>query len=208
MTWWSSYDNMTIIIVLTQFAGLIEELKQKVDESKTECAYQLRLKDNQNLEQIKEINKKARVEKDSLGKNINSLQQEIGNLTKDNEGKLQKVRMSFKKWSLIKSNNTIMTMNFWHKDFFSKVVATNERTLMDQGDLYKSKLVRPFHSKHLHLQPVSKKLGAIIIIASVQLIWFINHINWTDISHFCSPNQMDFLKSFNEGFKIPRFKIS
>ena len=33
-------------------------------------------------------------------------------------------------------------MNFWHKDFFSKVVATNERTLMDQGDLYKSKLVR------------------------------------------------------------------
>ena len=67
-----------------------------MDESKTECAYQLRLKDNQNLEQIKEINKKARVEKDSLAKNINSLQQEIGNLTKDNEGKLQKVRMSFK----------------------------------------------------------------------------------------------------------------
>ena len=99
---------MTIIIVLTQFAGLIEELKQKVDESKTECAYQLRLKDNQNLEQIKEINKKARVEKDSLGKNINSLQQEISNLTKDNEGKLQKVRMSFERRSLIKvSSDTI-----------------------------------------------------------------------------------------------------
>ena len=76
--------------------GLIEELKQKVDESKTECAYQLRLKDNQNLEQIKDINKKARAEKDTLGKNINALQQEIGNLTKDNEGKLQKVRMFFK----------------------------------------------------------------------------------------------------------------
>ena len=84
-------------------AGLIEELKQKVDESKTECAYQLRLKDNQNLEQIKEINKKARLEKDSLGKNINSLQQEIGNLTKDNEGKLQKVGMSFERPSLLKS---------------------------------------------------------------------------------------------------------
>ena len=84
-------------------AGLIEELKQKVDESKTECAYQLRLKDNQNLEQIKEINKKARMEKDSLGKNINGLQQEIGNLTKDNEGKLQKVGRSFKRWSLVKS---------------------------------------------------------------------------------------------------------
>ena len=84
-------------------AGLIEELKQKVDESKTECAYQLRLKDNQNLEQIKEINKKARMEKDSLGKNINGLQQEIGNLTKDNEGKLQKVGSSFKWWSLVKS---------------------------------------------------------------------------------------------------------
>ena len=140
---------MIIIIVLTQFAGLIEELKQKVDESKTECAYQLRLKDNQNLEQIKEINKKARVEKDSLGKNINSLQQEIGNLTKDNEGKLQKVRMFFKG-----SSQSIMKLNliwwFWSLIyFFSKVVATNERTLMDQGDLYKSKLVRPFYSKHL-----------------------------------------------------------
>ena len=104
---------MTIIIVLTQFAGLIEELKQKVDESKTECAYQLRLKDNQNLEQIKEINKKARVEKDSLGKNINSLQQEIGNLTKDNEGKLQKVRMSFERWSFIKSEESWQLLDFY-----------------------------------------------------------------------------------------------
>ena len=67
-----------------------------MDESKTECAYQLRLKDNQNLEQMKEMNKKTRMEKDSLGKNINGLQQEIGNLTKDNEGKLQKVRRSCK----------------------------------------------------------------------------------------------------------------
>ena len=55
------------------------------------------------MEQIKEINKKARMEKDSLGKNINGLQQEIGNLTKDNEGKLQKVGSSFKRWSLVKS---------------------------------------------------------------------------------------------------------
>ena len=61
------------------------ELKQKVEESKTECAYQLRLKDNQNVEQIKEMNKKARAEKDSLSKNINALQQDIGNLTKDND---------------------------------------------------------------------------------------------------------------------------
>ena len=74
-----------------------------MDESKTECAYQLRLKDNQNLEQMKEMNKKTRMEKDSLGKNINGLQQEIGNLTKDNEGKLQKVRRSFKSCSLVKS---------------------------------------------------------------------------------------------------------
>ena len=64
------------------FAGLIEELKQKVDESKTECAYQLRLKDNQNQEQIKEINKKARGEKDTLGRSISTLQQDISNLTK------------------------------------------------------------------------------------------------------------------------------
>ena len=90
------FDFVDNLIPLFLCTGLIEELKQKVDESKTECAYQLRLKDNQNLEQIKEINKKARAEKDTLGKNINALQQEIGNLTKDNEGKLQKVRMSFK----------------------------------------------------------------------------------------------------------------
>ena len=113
---------MTIIIVLTQFAGLIEELKQKVDESKTECAYQLRLKDNQNLEQIKEINKKARVEKDSLGKNINSLQQEIGNLTKDNEGKLQKVRMSFKG-----SSQWIMTLNLILMVFILDITRVKER---------------------------------------------------------------------------------
>ena len=70
---------------------MIEELKQKVDESKTECAYQLRLKDNQNTEMIKEINKKARGEKDTLGRSIVLLQQEISSLTKENEGKLQKV---------------------------------------------------------------------------------------------------------------------
>ena len=104
------------------FAGLIEELKQKVDESKTECAYQLRLKDNQNLEQIKEINKKARVEKDSLGKNINSLQQEIGNLTKDNEGKLQKVRMLFKG-----SSQSIMTLNLILMVFILDITRVKER---------------------------------------------------------------------------------
>ena len=82
------------------FAGLIAELKQKVEESKTECAYQLRLKDNQNVEQIKEMNKKARAEKDSLSKNINALQQDIGNLTKDNEGKLQKVTEEKKNLSI------------------------------------------------------------------------------------------------------------
>ena len=62
-----------------------------MDESKTECAYQLRLKDNQNVEQIKEINKKARAEKDVLNKTILTLQQDIGNMTKENEGKLQSV---------------------------------------------------------------------------------------------------------------------
>ena len=42
---------------------LIDELKQKVDESKTECAYQLRLKDNQNAEALKEMSKKSQIEK-------------------------------------------------------------------------------------------------------------------------------------------------
>ena len=52
------------------------------------------------MEQIKEMNKKARAEKDSLSKNINALQQDIGNLTKDNEGKLQKVTQDKKNLSV------------------------------------------------------------------------------------------------------------
>ena len=35
-----------------------------------------------------------------------------------------------------------------YSPFFFKVIATNERTLMDQGDMYKSKLVR--YPLHLH----------------------------------------------------------
>ena len=91
--------------------GLIEELKQKVDESKTECAYQLRLKDNQNTDMIKEINKKAKSEKETLAKTIATLQQDIENSKKDNDNILQRVS------------------------------ASNERTLLDQSDMYKSKLV-------------------------------------------------------------------
>ena len=96
-----------------------------MDESKTECAYQLRLKDNQNVEQIKEINKKARGEKDVLSKSILTLQQDIGNMTKENEGKLQSV--------------SVVDCFFFL--FLFQVSALNERTLQDQGDMYKSKLV-------------------------------------------------------------------
>ena len=90
---------------------LIDDLKQKVDESKTECAYQLRLKDNQNTELIKEIQKKAKGEKESLGKTICSLQQDIDCIKKENDNILNKVRVG------------------------------NERTLLEQSDMYKNKLV-------------------------------------------------------------------
>ena len=37
-----------------------------------------------------------------------------------------------------------------YSPFFFKVIATNERTLMDQGDMYKSKLVRYILFTHIH----------------------------------------------------------
>ena len=91
--------------------GLIDDLKQKVDESKTECAYQLRLKDNQNQELVKDINKKAKEEKESLAKTICGLQQDVDVVKKESESNLQKVKLS------------------------------NEKTLLEQSDMYKSKLV-------------------------------------------------------------------
>ena len=43
-----------------------------------------------------------------------------------------------------------------YSSFFFKVIATNERKLMDQGDMYKSKLVRyPLHS-HAQFDPNTK----------------------------------------------------
>ena len=52
---------------------LINDLKQKVDESKTECAYQLRLKDHHNAEAIKEITDNSQVEKKKMKSEINKV---------------------------------------------------------------------------------------------------------------------------------------
>ena len=52
---------------------LINDLKQKVDESKTECAYQLRLKDSHNAETIKEITDKSQMEKKKICSDINKV---------------------------------------------------------------------------------------------------------------------------------------
>ena len=90
---------------------LIDDLKQKVDESKTECAYQLRLKDNQNTELIKDIQKKAKGEKEQLAKTITSLQQDIDTIKRENDSVMSKVKVG------------------------------NERTLLEQSDMYKNKLV-------------------------------------------------------------------
>ena len=90
---------------------LIDDLKQKVDESKTECAYQLRLKDNQNAELIKDIQKKARGEKEQLGKSILSLQQDIDTIRRENDNVLNNIKVG------------------------------NEKTLLEQSDMYKNKLV-------------------------------------------------------------------
>lgn len=82
-----------------------------MDESKTECAYQLRLKDNQNAELIKDIQEKARGEKAQLGKSIASLQQDIDTIKKENDNVLNNIKVA------------------------------NEKTLLEQSDMYKNKLV-------------------------------------------------------------------
>ena len=90
---------------------LIDELKQKVDESKTECAYQLRLKDNQNAETLKEMAKKSQVEKQQMKSEMNKLSLEIDNLKKD---------------------KIVVVDDLKHK---------NERLLIEQAETYKTKLV-------------------------------------------------------------------
>ena len=82
-----------------------------MDESKTECAYQLRLKDNQNTELIKDIQKKAKGEKEQLAKTITSLQQDIDTIKRENDSVMSKVKVG------------------------------NEKTLLEQSDMYKNKLV-------------------------------------------------------------------
>ena len=91
--------------------NLIEELKQKVDESKTECAYQLRLKDNQNADTLKEFNRKAGQEKQGMSRQVAALSLEIENLKKGRSNDIETLKKE------------------------------NERSLIDQSGLYKSKLV-------------------------------------------------------------------
>ena len=93
---------------------LIDELKQKVDESKTECAYQLRLKDNQNAETLKEMAKKSQVEKQQMKSEMNKLSLEIDNLKRD---------------------KVVVVDDLKNK---------NERLLIEQADTYKTKLVTEY----------------------------------------------------------------
>ena len=89
---------------------LIDELKQKVDESKTECAYQLRLKDNQNAETLKEMTRKAQIEKQQMKSEMNKLSLEIDNMKK----------------------NRLLELD--------EIDSKSKRSLLDQADSYKSKL--------------------------------------------------------------------
>ena len=70
-----------------------------------------RLKDNQNAEQIKDIQKKASGDKSALAKTISSLQLDIDTIRKENDNVLNKVKIS------------------------------NEKMLLEQSDMYKNKLV-------------------------------------------------------------------
>ena len=90
---------------------LIDELKQKVDESKTECAYQLRLKDNQNAESLKEMSKKSQVERQQSKSEMNKLTLEIDNMKKSRILELDDIQMK------------------------------NEKDMIEQSDSYKAKLV-------------------------------------------------------------------
>ena len=69
------------------------------------------MKDNQNAEQIKDIQKKASGDKSALAKTISSLQLDIDTIKKENDNVLNKVKIS------------------------------NEKMLLEQSDMYKNKLV-------------------------------------------------------------------
>ena len=73
---------------------LIDELKQKVDESKTECAYQLRLKDNQNSETIKDMTKSNKVEKQQMKSDMNKLSLEIEGLKRTKVQELEEIQVN------------------------------------------------------------------------------------------------------------------
>lgn len=91
--------------------NLIEDLRQKVDESKTECAYQLRLKDNQNAEVMKEVRKQAAEERKEAARKTNALERDI-----DEQRKLRTLEMD-------------------------KSRKEKEQRLTDQADVFKAKLV-------------------------------------------------------------------
>ena len=91
--------------------NLIEDLRQKVDESKTECAYQLRLKDNQNEALMKEVKHEAGGEKKDARSRITGLERDI-----EEQRKARAVEVDRDK-------------------------KEREQILIDQSDLYKSKLV-------------------------------------------------------------------
>ena len=90
---------------------MIDELKQKVDESKTECAYQLRLKDNQNAESLKDMSKKSQIERQQTKSEMNKLALEIDSMRK----------------------NRLLELNAIDKK--------NVKEMLEQSDTYKSKLV-------------------------------------------------------------------
>ena len=110
--------------------NLIEDLKQKVDESKTECAYQLRLKvtfnlcasfpcvsfiyftqDNQNEELMREVKKEALEEKKNSKAKITALERDIEEQKKARAAEVERDKKE------------------------------TEQTLIDQSDMYKAKLV-------------------------------------------------------------------
>ena len=83
----------------------------QVDESKTECAYQLRLKDNQNAETIKDMSKSNKVEKQQMKSEMNKLSLEIEALKRNQITELDELKLK------------------------------NDRSLIDQAEIYKGKLV-------------------------------------------------------------------
>ena len=125
--------------------NLIEDLRQKVDESKTECAYQLRLKDNQNEATMKTVQMQATEERKANRLRVTELERNI-----EEQRKAAKLEMNNNK----KESDIVMLEQ--SDTFKAKLVVEYEKFERLQADYEEIKLSSVDKVKQLELSIESR----------------------------------------------------